>query len=59
MAADGLMTLRSAHDFDTTLDCLLLVLKTKGFTVFATGRCRNGGGAQSFYRARDERLKAL
>ncbi len=34
--ADGLITLRSAHDFKTTLDRLLLGLKAKGITVFAT-----------------------
>jgi uncharacterized protein (DUF302 family) len=35
MTADGLVTLRSAHDFKTTLDRLLQVLKAKGVTVFA------------------------
>jgi uncharacterized protein (DUF302 family) len=33
--ADGLITLRSAHDFPTTLDRLLKVLEAKGVTVFA------------------------
>jgi len=33
--ADGLITLRSAHDFHTTLDRLLKVLEAKGVTVFA------------------------
>jgi uncharacterized protein (DUF302 family) len=35
MAIDGLVTLRSAHDFKTTLGRLLQVLKAKGVTVFA------------------------
>jgi uncharacterized protein (DUF302 family) len=35
MATDGLVTLRSANDFKTTLDRLLQVLKAKGVTVFA------------------------
>jgi uncharacterized protein (DUF302 family) len=34
--ADGLVTLRSAHDFKTTLDRLLQALKAKNITVFAT-----------------------
>ena len=33
--ADGLVTLRSAHDFPTTLDRLLKALEAKGVTVFA------------------------
>jgi uncharacterized protein (DUF302 family) len=33
--ADGLVTLRSAHDFQTTLDRLLKALEVKGVTVFA------------------------
>jgi uncharacterized protein (DUF302 family) len=35
MAIDGLITLRSAHDFSTTLERLLQILKAKGVTVFA------------------------
>jgi uncharacterized protein (DUF302 family) len=35
MAIDGLVTLRSAHGFKTTLERLLQVLKAKGVTVFA------------------------
>jgi uncharacterized protein (DUF302 family) len=35
MAIDGLVTLRSAHDFKTTLDRLLQALKARGVTVFA------------------------
>jgi uncharacterized protein (DUF302 family) len=36
MAKDGLVTLRSANDFATTLDRLSGMLKQKGVTVFAT-----------------------
>ncbi len=35
MATDGLVTLRSANNFTTTLDRLLQVLEAKGVTVFA------------------------
>ena len=43
--ADGLITLRSAHDFPTTLDRLLKVLEAKGVTVFA--RIDHADGAAS------------
>ena len=43
--ADGLITLRSAHDFPTTLDRLLKVLEAKGVTVFA--RIDHAAGAAS------------
>ena len=43
--ADGLITLRSAHDFPTTLDRLLNVLEAKGVTVFA--RIDHAAGAAS------------
>jgi uncharacterized protein (DUF302 family) len=43
--ADGLITLRSAHDFPTTLDRLLKALEAKGVTVFA--RIDHAAGAAS------------
>ena len=43
--ADGLVTLRSAHDFPTTLDRLLKALEAKGVTVFA--RIDHAAGAAS------------
>lgn len=43
--ADGLITLRSAHDFHTTLDRLLKVLEAKGVTVLA--RVDHAAGAGS------------
>jgi len=43
--ADGLITVRSAHDFPTTLDRLLKVLEAKGVTVFA--RIDHAAGAAS------------
>lgn len=43
--ADGLITLRSAHDFPTTLDRLLKVLEAKGVIVFA--RIDHAAGAAS------------
>ncbi len=43
--ADGLVTLRSAHDFPTTLDRLLKALEAKGVTVFA--RVDHAAGASS------------
>ena len=45
MAKDGLVTLRSAHDFATTLDRLASVLKEKGVTIFA--RIDHAAGAAS------------
>lgn len=36
MAADGLVTRRSAHDFVTTLGQLLAAIEAKGLSVFAT-----------------------
>jgi uncharacterized protein (DUF302 family) len=43
--ADGLITLRSAHDFATTLDRLLKAIEAKGATVFA--RIDHAAGAAS------------
>ena len=43
--ADGLITLRSAHDFSTTLGRLLKALEAKGVTVFA--RIDHAAGAAS------------
>lgn len=43
MAIDGLVTLRSAHDFKTTLDRLLQALKAKAVRVFAV--VDHAGGA--------------
>ncbi len=43
--ADGLVTLRSAYDFQTTLDRLLKALEAKSVTVFA--RIDHAAGAAS------------
>ena len=44
MAGNGLVTLQSAHDFDTTLGRLTAALETKGITIFA--RIDHAAGAK-------------
>ena len=44
MAGNGLVTLQSAHDFDTTLGRLTAALEAKGITIFA--RIDHAAGAK-------------
>lgn len=45
MAGNGLVTLQSAHDFDTTLGRLTAALEAKGITIFA--RIDHAAGAKN------------
>jgi uncharacterized protein (DUF302 family) len=48
MPDDGLITLQSAHDFATTLDCLVTTLEAQDVTIFA--RIDHAAGAASVNR---------